>query len=241
LTQIRQQSGNTPRPRAATRINPKLEKKLGMYLASASAAGVGLMALSNTAEAKVVYTPANITILINSAQPIDINGDGVTDATIDFYVGGKSFQMIAVVPTGNGIRVNASSEAAAGFFGVPIGPGEKFAKSFAPMYYKIFGYGNSSSYGAFGPWVNVPNRYLGVKLVIAGQTHYGWVRMTTGKNDIPVITGYAYETTPNTSIKDGVISGATVRAAEALEPTSLGLLAAGARGLSSWRHKSSGN
>jgi hypothetical protein len=210
-----------------------------MYLASASAAGVGLMAFSHPAEAKIVYTPANITISLDSSQPIDINGDGIADATINFYVGDKSFQMVASVPAGNGIRIN--SFAAAGFFGVPVGPGEKFAGSFAPMYYKIFGYGNSSSYGAFGPWINVTNRYLGVKLVIAGKTHYGWVRMTTDKSDIPVITGYAYETTPNTSIKDGVISGATVRAAEPLEPTSLGFLAAGARGLSAWRHESKGN
>ena len=41
--------------RATSRINPKLEKQLLMYLASASAAGVGLAALSNTAQAKVVY------------------------------------------------------------------------------------------------------------------------------------------------------------------------------------------
>ena len=105
------------------------------------------------------------------------------------------------------------------------------------MYYKVFGYGNSSSYGAFGPWINVSNRYLGVKFVIAGTTHYGWVRMTTSKTSDPVITGYAYETTPNVSIKDGAISGATVRAAEPLAPTSLGILAAGARGLSAWRHE----
>jgi hypothetical protein len=95
------------------------------------------------------------------------------------------------------------------------------------------------------PWVNVTNRYLGVKFVIAGTTHFGWVRMTTSKTANPVITGYAYETIPNVSIKDGAISGPTVRAAESNllapthEPTSLGLLALGAPGLAAWPREES--
>jgi hypothetical protein len=231
--------------RATSRINPKLEKQLLMYLASASAAGVGLAALSNTAQAKVVYTPANITVAYQASTPVDLNGDGVADVTLSVYPLGKSFGMFANALAGNAVRL-AASEVAAGFFGVPVGPGEKFrGGSFQTMYVKVFGYGNQSSYGVFGPWINVTNRYLGVKFLIAGTTHFGWVRMTTSKTAAPLITGYAYETTPNTSIKDGTISGpekvGNLAPAEMLapnpQPASLGLLARGSDGIAIWRRE----
>lgn len=234
--------------RASAPVNPQLERKLATYLAAAGAAGVGVMALSNTAEARVVYTPANITMGFNTAQAIDLNGDGTADVSLILYPLAKSFGMFAKIPAGNGVRL-AGGEAAAGFFGIPVGPGEQFggggSVGLVPMYYKVFGYGNTSSYAAFGAWVNVPNRYLGVKFIIAGTTHYGWVRITTSKSSYPVITGYAYETTPNTKIKDGTVSGPAVAATE-LKPLipgnnapSLGALALGAPGLSIWRRSES--
>jgi hypothetical protein len=243
-------TGSTPQsessllPRATARINPNLEKKLSMYLAAAGAAGVGVMALSNTADAKVVYTPTNISMGFDTPQPVDLNGDGIADVSLVLYPLDKSFGMFANAPAGNGVRL-AGFQAAAGFFGVPVGPGEKFGGSFVGLYYKVFGYGNSSSYGVDGPWANVSNRYMGVKFVIAGTTHYGWVRMTTSKSAAPLITGYAYETTPNTSIKDGAISGpAKVSGLEPAEmlapkpqPASLGLLAHGSDGIAIWRRE----
>ena len=76
------------------------------------------------------------------------------------------------------------------------------------MYIKVVGYGNEKQlWGVLGPWINVTNRYLGLKFLIGGTPHYGWVRITTSTTAHPLITGYAYETTPNTSIKDGTISG----------------------------------
>lgn len=239
MTQPNQQIAKSRLPRAKARINPGLEKQLCMYLAAAGAAGVGL--LSN-AQAKVVYTPANISIPFDTPQQIDLNGDGIADLTLQVSPLAKSFGMFANAPTGNGVRL-AGVNAAAGFFGVPVGPGEKFAGYYVGLYYKVFGYGNSSSYGAFGPWVNVTNRYLGVKFLIGGTTHYGWVRMTTSKTADPLITGYAYETVPNTSIKDGAISGPTHVAglepvdvlAPDLQPATLGVLARGSDALAIWR------
>jgi hypothetical protein len=54
MTLAMQQSEKSSRRRTIMPINPKLEKKLGMYMAAAGAAGVGLTALTNTAQAKVV-------------------------------------------------------------------------------------------------------------------------------------------------------------------------------------------
>src|SRR5258708_1844012 len=143
MTQLTQQGENSPRHRATARINPKLEKNLAMYLTAASAAGVGLLVLSNTSEAKVVYTPANITGTFDTPVPVDINGDGIADVNFTIYPLDKAIGMFVNAPSGNGVRLTGYN-AAAGFFGVPVGPGEKFGGSFVPMYYKVFGYGNSS-------------------------------------------------------------------------------------------------
>jgi hypothetical protein len=54
-----------------------LEKSLSAY---ASAAAVGLLALSQTAEARIVYTPAHIEILVGGGPvKLDLNHDGIGD------------------------------------------------------------------------------------------------------------------------------------------------------------------
>jgi hypothetical protein len=237
---------NPSQPRVAARINPKLEKNLSAYLTAAGAAGVGLMALATPLEAKIIYTPANIQVAFENITPIDLNGDGIADAAVNFGPGAKGILLYASAAVGNGIRLNHNSNAVAGFFGLPTGPGQKFggSKYAALMYGKSFGYGKTSSYVAFGPWVNVTNRYLGVQFQISGKTHYGWVRMTTGSGG-PVITGYAYELTPNTAIKDGAVtSPAKVSSlapddftSPSSQTRSLGVLARGAEGVAIWRRE----
>jgi hypothetical protein len=59
---------------------------------------------------------------------------------------------------------------------------------------------------AFGPWVSVTKRYLGLKFQIDGKTHYGWARLNVqvqGNNITATLTGYAYESIPNKRIRAG--------------------------------------
>jgi hypothetical protein len=63
-----------------------------------------------------------------------------------------------------------------------------------------------------GRWGNDPqNRYLGVKFLINGQSHFGWVRLTVKSDKLlsisATITGYAYETVPNKPIFAGTAAG----------------------------------
>jgi hypothetical protein len=107
-----------------------------------------------------------------------------------------------------------------------------------------------------GPWANggkgvgkgVKGRYLGIKFKIAGKFHYGWTRITvtTGPRGFTgmILTGYAYETIPGKPIIAGATKGPEDAESSASpstpssEPTTLGVLALGAPGLSIWRRES---
>jgi hypothetical protein len=229
-------------PRSTSPLNFKLDRKIAAYMAAAGAAGVGMLAATQPAEAKVVYTATNITV--TSPIPIDLNNDGTADFTLGFY--GYLHQLfIDVTPRVKGNAVRGNGSAACGFFGVPVGPGEKFATN------SYFGHGvrmaGFYAYGvsaSSGPWANVTNRYLGFKFLINGQIHYGWARVSvTNEIRTVVLTGYAYETTPNTNIIEGHISGPEKAGnfvpadvlAPAAQPASLGMLARGADALAIWR------
>ena len=108
--------------------------------------------------------------------------------------------------------------------------------------------------GTFGNWLNVKNRYLGLVFVIGGKTHYGWARLSAGTTRNggrlrAVLTGYAYETIPGKAIVTGKTAGPddaggveqpsqAFLTAPAPNPATLGLLATGSPGLSTWRRKS---
>jgi hypothetical protein len=147
---------------------------------------------------------------------------------------------------GNAVRGVGNSSAACGFLGVPVGPGEKFGTN------SYYGHGlrmaaffsNGSSAHSLGPWANVTNRYLGFKFLIDGQIHYGWARLSVSKYIRNVeLTGYAYETTPNTNIIEGHTSGpekaSNLAPADVLapvrQPATLGMLARGSEVLEIWR------
>lgn len=238
-------SEKSDRPRATARINFKLEKNLAAYIAAAGAAGVSLLA-AQPVEAKVVYTATNT--VVGNGTPIDLNNDGVADFTLGFHVLDKSI-ILAVDPIakGNGVR-SAGDGAAAGFFGVPVGAGEKFVRTNGYSWGVFMADAGSYSVTWFnGPWANATNRYLGLRFVVDGQTHYGWARLTVpdyihGGNPV-LLTGYAYETTPNKIILDGHTSGpekADYFAPSEMftpvsQPASLAMLARGADALAIWR------
>jgi hypothetical protein len=231
-------------PRATARINIKLEKNLAAYMAAAGAAGVSMLA-AQPVEAKIVYTPTNT--VVTNGTTIDLNHDGVADFSFGFHELDKS-DVLAVDPIGKGNAVLVGNGgAAAGFFGVPVGAGEKFIRTNGYSWGAMMA--DAGSYSVtwfFGPWANATNRYLGLRFVVDGQTHYGWARLTVPDylhGAQVILTGYAYETTPNTTILEGHTSGPeeanqfapTNLLAPFPQPASLGILARGADGLAIWR------
>jgi len=85
-----------------------------------------------------------------------------------------------------------------------------------------------------GQWQNISSRhFLGVKFLINGETHFGWLRFSMANAIGATLTGYAYETFANKPIIAGVGNdGKMLPATHPQHPAgSLGRLAAGAAGL----------
>ena len=69
---------------------------------------------------------------------------------------------------------------------------------------------SGTEYGSVGKWLNVQDRYLGLKFLIHGKIHYGWARLkvSCGSGKISaVLTVYAYETGVNKPIIVGKTKG----------------------------------
>jgi hypothetical protein len=248
------------RHRTSSKLSDSLHHQLNMYALAASAAGVGILALSQPAHARIVHTKTNVKIFkVYPGFPLDLNHDGIKDFR---FVGFSTTRAdcdfinrvnIAPASPNNGIWVR-SNYAAALHIGVTIGP-RKAHFDAKPLIMGIFSVtgdcGNSKGHYR-GPWENdgkgVTNRYLGLKFKIEGKTHYGWARLTfPGWPKTPLgatLTGYAYETIPGKAI----IAGATRDADEeptasfntrTHEPATLAMLALGAPGLSIWKREES--
>ena len=230
-----------------------------MYALAASAAGISFLALSQTAEGEIVYTPAHRVIPPHHSYNIDLNHDGITDFKIANSVSACTdfcfFELRQWPADGNravgyfvgsGTHYPADSALRAG---VSIGPRSPFKKGTAEMAVARSNVYTSNKTIVYGPWANVKDRYLGIKFQIKGNTHYGWVRLNveTSKTTITAtLTGYAYESIPNKPIVAGKTAGPGNAGVEEPNaslnaPTSgratLGLLAMGSPGLSIWRRE----
>jgi hypothetical protein len=237
-------SDNSRRPRTTVPINSKLETSLLGYAAAAGAAGVALLAAAQPAQAKIVYTPLN-NVPLTSLTAIDVNGDGVADLNFLFLESGYGAEQVAYAGAGGAIvvaTVNNSYGPAPLPWLARIGFKDKFAPS--NRYLAITGVDGCHSYcHKFGVWQHQVDKYLGFKFLIAGQPHFGWIRLIVQGALSGYATGYAYEDVPLQPIAAGKTSGpvAAQSFAPALFPAeqapTLGMLALGKDGLALWRRE----
>jgi len=86
----------------------------------------------------------------------------------------------------------------------------------------------------YGNFINVSDRFLGVRFQVSGQTHYGWIgfrSVTHGSTIQAVLAGWAYETQPEKPIRAGDRGEADSARLRPVQPTSLQLLAMGHTGI----------
>src|SRR5215475_10458062 len=92
----------SPLLRKTAPISNSLHRRLNMYALAAGAAGVGALVSAPQAEAKIVYTPADVKIVLNGGLiEFDLNHDGVNDFGFNntFHTSSsESFTGLAVQP-----------------------------------------------------------------------------------------------------------------------------------------------
>lgn len=234
-------------------FSDEFEKRLSAYASSAVAAGVGLLAMTGSADAKIVYTQAHIPIPTSSTVPLDLNHDGTVDFSFTNRFttseeGNARFWLEVNPANSNGVWGKGGTFSF-GRFASNLPAGRKVDAN--KLYYQTGGTAalmasvvGSSVYQYHstrtgGQWPYARSRYLGLRFVIDGKIHYGWARLSvpsiTRKDGITaVITGYAYETVPGKPIITGKTKGPDVITPE---PATLGHLAGGATTISVWRVK----
>ena len=229
----------------AARLPAELEKSLLGYAAAATAAGVGLLALAASAEAKIVYTRANEQIVPNHRFPLDLNHDKKIDFTLVDTQGSYFFTnwgFLTAYPNRSanaiwGYQANRGLRYASALpAGFKLGPKKGFSPGQKVMAHSTFAGGRqqTSSY-CMGPWKGAINRYLGFQFKIKTETHYGWARLNVTCNQTEVtgtLTGYAYETIPGKPIIAGKTHGKDVIT---VQPVTLGHLSRGASAIPAWR------
>jgi hypothetical protein len=242
---------NRNKSREAAPVSASLEKRLLAYAASASAAGVALLAIAQPAEARIVYTAAHRQVPLKQSFYLDLNHDGIQDFrfVMDWFTtSGQSIVELLAYPAqqGNGIwsAIGFPSPCAAALpKGRRIGPKSPFASRY------VFMFEGSGPSATYCPW-NTRGKlqaYLGLRFSIKGKVHFGWARFVTHSRPHPTaeLTGYAYETIAGKPI----VAGATKGPEDAEQPGSaslktrnseaatLGALALGVPGLDIWRRE----
>src|ERR1700722_7171475 len=83
------------------------DRHLNLYALAASAAGVSILALAQSAEASVIVTNTNIAINPGSSVTVDLNNDGAKDFAFAVAVGGydHSFYATLAIKTLTGGKV----------------------------------------------------------------------------------------------------------------------------------------
>src|SRR6202035_4192412 len=108
--------------RQPSSLNDRLDKRLLAYMATAGAAGVGVLAMTQGAEAKGVYTAANRSIVEDSR--LDLNNDNIPDFAFHgpFAFCGTCTYFDVIALKFNKMMSNAQPLAS----GVSVGPDGKF-------------------------------------------------------------------------------------------------------------------
>jgi len=188
---------------------PGFDHHLRMYELAASAAGVGLLALAQPAEARIVYTKTHLVIAGAERYNLDLNRDKITDfSVVNFFTTtcpDSCVQVLYLKPAAGNSQVGSVKSfghfAAAMNKGAVVGQKAHFLAGSAVMREAF------STQPSVGPWNNVKNRYLGFKFQIKGKIHYGWARLNVTGSGLGTIvatmTGYAYETIANKAIVAG--------------------------------------
>ena len=199
-----------------------LELRMLRYALAAGAA----LACQVPAHGEVVFTPSNAVLQGLGKLDIDLDNDGSSDFSIlaRWTVYDTSNMIQALFAYGDRPShqiVTGRSDVLPLKKKAPIGPERHF---------RAFGLMETPFYR--GSWQGAKSRCIGVRFLINGEVHYGWIGFREVR-PIPVavrLYGWAYESVPDKEILAGDTGSGTGTSApldSSASPTSLEILAAG--------------
>lgn len=167
-------------------------------------------AFLSTAELRAEIIHTNVDpdyVIVDDTLEIDMNADGDIEFIIEQY---------DTVYTWGPYRENAFIKRGGTGYAMLI---SKFFNSFSGLFPQKLYYGEpideDTLWGGSGfginfngvpnsPWNNTYDRYLGVKIEIAGQGHFGWIHLDVSDGlDSVIIRGYAYDDVPGRRVYAG--------------------------------------
>jgi hypothetical protein len=203
---------------AATDAGPSAPLRVAYSLAAGAAAATSAI----PAAADIVYSGTqNLSIAQFNSLNLDIDGDTQGDVTLKNYVfGGGNYQgaVVNFVP-GKIVGFNAGLS-----YVTALSAGALVDSTTAgPSFFGSMAYGTANPNAQFN---NASGKFVGLSFPSGTSTYYGWVRVDVSNSAGSfVVKDWAYQNTPGVGILTGVVP----------EPTSLGLLAAGAAGVAALR------
>jgi hypothetical protein len=188
--------------------------KLKMYSALAGTA------IASSAGAQVVFTDINPDTVLHDTifYNLDLNGD----ATPDFKFLTDTLQgssMIANFADVNIVGANTDAILGSLYYNTYPFPFQlNNGDSILPANPNWNSYAQNSGLGYlgaffppninYGNWNGVQDKYIGLRIDVAGQFHYGWARLSVSPHaDTITIKEYAYNQTPNQYIVAGYVAG----------------------------------
>ena len=158
-------------------LDELLERRMLLYVLAAGATLAGAAG----AQAKAVFTPSNAVVSNNGSLEIDLNNDG----TADFSIAGNGesaklnrapHSFWSSIGAGGATASDVMEGSAGGWplalrNGQKIGSNGAFIKGGEMALYAWWSTGRLSD----GNFLNTTGRFLGVRFLISGQVHYGWI------------------------------------------------------------------
>ncbi len=195
-----------------TTMKKDLQKRLGKYTAAAAAL-VGAAG----ANAQVVYTDVNPDISVDAApgvpslEELDLNNDANPDFALvsgdTIATSGSRVRYTIVAPYGTAASSNAiAGETPSGYdYALALNSGDMINATLNWIAATNTMAYNVDSANPFSEnWNGVTDKYLGLKFVVAGNTHYGWARLDVNAiGDVWTLKDYAYQSTPDSTILAG--------------------------------------
>jgi len=179
------------------------------------------LAMKNRSAAQIIYTDIQDTTIypafsLGNHYALDLNNDGQVDFNFEFWKFSaestgyfiQSFSLYAYHQYGNQIEGTGINASALHENDIIDGSKPWISHSAVLGQYNSAIYSTTSFFSSGGNWINITDRYLGVRLIENTDTLYGWIRMDVNIKDSMVIKDFAYNTIPNEQILAGEIDTA---------------------------------